>query len=167
MNFGQAFCFLGIASSPRGGGNLSKVGLGTSDPAYQLDLSTDGARKLTSTTWLTGSDERVKKNIEDANVAMCYSNVKNLKLRRFQWDSNFYPSNLVNDQNVVGWIAQEVATVFPKAVTTSSNNGFDDFMDLNADQLYKAMYGALQHTMCNLEILNSKYEAMSNMVYKV
>ena len=117
------------------------VGIGTTAPAAQLDLSTDNARKLSTTTWSTGSDSRVKVDIQDADYSMCYSNVKSIPLRRFAWDSNAYPD--VPDRHAVGWIAQEVEAVFPKAVTTTAEHGLDDFKTLNVDQLYKTMWGCL------------------------
>ena len=117
------------------------VGIGTTAPAAQLDLSTDTARKLSSATWSTGSDSRVKVDIQDADYSMCYSNVKSIPLRRFAWDSNAYPD--VPDRHAVGWIAQEVEAVFPKAVTTTAEHGLDDFKTLNVDQLYKTMWGCL------------------------
>ncbi|MDZ7587167.1 MAG: hypothetical protein U0946_05385, partial [Patescibacteria group bacterium] len=36
--------------------SAGNVGIGTTNPGAQLDLSTDSARKLTTTTWSTGSD---------------------------------------------------------------------------------------------------------------
>jgi hypothetical protein len=90
------------------------VCIGNAYPNFELELSTDDARKLTTTVWLTGSDERVKDNIEDADIDLCYNTIKNLKLKRFRWSEKYYPN--IEDRNSVGFIAQEVATVFPKAV---------------------------------------------------
>ena len=92
------------------GGN---VGIGK-NPGVQLDLSTDDARKLTTSTWQTGSDERVKENIEDANLDICYDTINKLSLKRFKWKDQFYPN--ISDRNSVGFIAQEVETIFPKSV---------------------------------------------------
>ena len=129
------------------------VGIGTSNPGAQLDLSTDSARKLTSTAWATGSDQRVKRNIVDANLDLCYSNVKNLKLRRFQWDSNFYPD--VDDRNVLGWIAQEVESVYPNAVFETDSHGISNFKNLQTDQVIKSMYGAVQGLISKVDPMQS------------
>ena len=117
------------------------VGLGKTNPGTQLDLSTDGARKLTTTTWATGSDARVKHDIEDADTSMCYNIVKQVRLKRFAWDSNYYPE--VNDRHMLGWLAQDVRKVFPNAVTLSAEHGFEDFHTLDPDQLYKVLYGSV------------------------
>ena len=137
--------------------NGSRVGIGTSTPAVQLDLSTDGARKLSTTAWTTGSDRRIKEDITDADLDLCYSVIKNLKLRRFKWKDYV---GYEHDKHVVGYIAQEVKDVFPKAVTESKNvlkkkneNGeiveeeIEDFLTLNVDQIQKTLHGAIQKLM--------------------
>jgi hypothetical protein len=43
------------------------VGIGHTDPAYQLQLSEDSAAKPTSNTWTVASDERLKKDITAFN----------------------------------------------------------------------------------------------------
>ncbi len=120
---------------------VNRLGIGLTSPAVQLQLSTDGARKLTTTTWSTGSDYRIKENITDANIDRCYEIVSSIKLKHYRWMDEI--ANIVDDKSQLGWIAQDVETVFPKAVTTSNSYGLDDFRSLNADQMYKVMYGAL------------------------
>ena len=130
----------------RSGGN---VGVGTGTPAVQLDLSTDGARKLTTTTWATGSDERIKENIIYADLIRCYNIVANIPLHHYKWKDEI--AEVIEDKSMLGWIAQEVEAYFPKAVTKSAEHGLIDFRTLNADQMYKVMYGALQRTMQKCE----------------
>ena len=139
-------------------GNV-RIGSATAAP-YQLDLTADTARKLTTSTWATGSDARVKSNVEYANLDVCYDVVKAVPLRRFEWDAAQYPD--VQDRTVVGWIAQEVEAVFPKAVSSSSERGFDDFRTLSVDQLYKTMYGALQKVIADKEMLEARVAALEN-----
>jgi hypothetical protein len=139
------------------------VGLGVPGASIQLDLSTDSARKLTTTAWLTGSDMRVKKNIMDADLDICYSNVKNLSLRRFEWDSNYYPH--VQDRTAIGWIAQEVEQVFPHAIVETNDFGFVDFKNLNTDQLVKCMYGALKKCIGMLEKNYTDFVCPSDIVF--
>lgn len=145
------------------------IGIGIIEPMYQLDLSTDNARKLTTTTWLTGSDERVKNNIEDADLDICYDIVKNLKLKRFKWKEDFYP--VVEDRHNVGFIAQEVESIFPKAVVKNKqefNNGivYTDFRNLNTDQIYKSLFGATQKIIKNIENNNKTEEQNNNQIIK-
>jgi hypothetical protein len=127
------------------------VGIGTTTPSFQLQLSTDSAAKPTTSTWTVSSDQRIKLNIEDANVTTCYDTVKSLKLRRFEWDPSW--NSDVEDRHAVGFIAQEVKSYFPKSVRIVEANGFSDFHSLDVDQIYKTMYGALVKTIRDIEIL--------------
>ena len=129
--------------------STGNVGIGTETPNVQLQLSTDGARKLTTTTWATGSDARIKEDIVSANLDTCYQIVSNIALHHYKWIPDI--ANIVEDKSMLGWIAQEVETVFPKAVSKSNDYGYDDFRVLNADQMYKVMYGALQKVIQKCE----------------
>jgi UTP-glucose-1-phosphate uridylyltransferase len=101
---------------------------------------------------------RLKDNIEDADLDKCYDLVKTLKLRRFSWKDEV---ESVRDKNVVGWIAQEVEEVIPKAITTVDHKyGIDDVKFLNPDQIYAAMYGAIQKLIEDKERLEAKIEEL-------
>jgi hypothetical protein len=127
------------------------LGLGTASPAYQLDLSTDGARKLTTTTWTTGSDQRIKTDVESANLQTCYDVVKSVDLKYFKW--NFPVGIVPDDRHSLGFIAQEVKSVFPNAVSASNSYGYEDFLSLNVDQIDKALFGAVKYLSAKVEAL--------------
>lgn len=91
------------------------VGIGTT-PTYQLQLSTDSAGKPSTNTWTIVSDERLKKDIQLANLDRCYEIIKTLPLKRFTWKDDVYTTEQVRDRSKLGWISQDVATLFPKAV---------------------------------------------------
>ena len=112
---------------------------------YQLELNTDNARKLTTTTWTTGSDEALKTDIVSADLDRCVEIVSNLDLKYFKWE---IPSD---DKHSLGWIAQEVEQFFPKAVQTGEAHGIQDFKNLNSDQLIKVMWGALKKLRADLK----------------
>ena len=114
-------------------------------PSFQLDLSSDNARKLTTTTWTTGSDEALKTNIELANLDRCVDIVSKLDLKYFKWE---IPSD---DIHSLGWIAQEVEQFFPKAVRVAEAHGIPDFKNLDSDQLIKVMWGALKKLRSDLK----------------
>ncbi len=128
---------LPLLLNPNGG----NIGIGKI-PSTQLDLSTDSARKLTTSTWATGSDERIKTNIVNADLERCYEIVSNIPLKYYTWINDI--SIKVNDKNQLGWIAQDVEKHFPKAITKSEGYGLNDLRILNSDQMTKVMYGALQ-----------------------
>jgi hypothetical protein len=96
------------------GGN---VGIGTTSPNYQLELSADSAAKPNGGFWSSTSDERLKEDIQAANLTICYENIKKLPLRRYKWRSNAYDDAQINsDRRRLGFIAQEYQKVFPKDV---------------------------------------------------
>jgi hypothetical protein len=165
-------------------------------PANQLQVSTDSAGKPSTNTWTIVSDQRIKEDIELANLDLCYEAIKNIPLKRFKWRDEVYTDEQVRDRRKLGWIAQDVEAVFPKAVGTYefkynqvfeetiipaveeeldadgnvitpaqperteqgdliSEDVIEDCRDLNADQLYAAMYGAVQKLMAKVETLEA------------
>jgi len=58
---------------------------------------------------------------------------------------------------VIGWIAQEVEEVIPKAVNTVDEKyGLTDVKFLNADQIYASMFGAIQKLIEDKERLEAQ-----------
>ena len=143
-------------------GGAGRVGIGTANPTVQLELSTDGARKLTTTTWTTGSDQRIKTDIQSANLLTCYDTVKSIDLKYFKWNFPVESNVSVDDKHSLGFIAQDVKAVFPNAVFESNSYGFTDFLSLNTDQILKAMYGALRQTMSDKESLETQLQTAQN-----
>jgi hypothetical protein len=133
------------------------VGLGTFSPAHQLDLSTGSARKLTTSTWLTGSDQRIKTDVESANLQTCYDVVKSLDLKYFKWNFPAESNIVTDDKHSLGFLAQEVREIFPNAVSESNSYGYDDFLSLNTDQILKVMHGALKKTIERKEALQARF----------
>ena len=102
------------------GGN---VGIGDDSPSYQLELSTNSAAKPTSTLWTVPSDERLKDDIVLADLDKCYDIIQNLPLKRFKWKEDVYTNDQTDDRSVLGWIAQDVQSVFPKSVKENNFRG--------------------------------------------
>ena len=165
---------LGTSSTDRLFVTNNGIGIGTSTPGYQLALATDSAGKPSTNTWTIASDERLKENIELANLDLCYLAVKTIPLKRYKWKDEVYSNTQVPDRHKLGWIAQDVQAVFPKAVTVHdfrynqvfednqliSEDVIQDCLDLNADQLYAAMYGAMQKLIAKVETLETKLELL-------
>jgi hypothetical protein len=97
------------------GGN---VGIGTTAPAYKLEISTDSAGKPgVGGLWTVVSDERIKTDITPANLDRCYEIVKSVPLKHFGFAPGVYTDDQINDKHSLGWIAQDVQKVFSKAVS--------------------------------------------------
>lgn len=147
------------------------VGIGTSSPTFSLQLSTDSAAKPSTSTWTVSSDERLKENIEAADLDICYNAVKSIPLKRYKWKDEIYSAEQVADRSKIGWIAQDVQAIFPKAVgqhkfvynqvkdeegNIVSEDSIDDCLSLNSDQLYAALFGAVQKLMGEVESLQDR-----------
>jgi hypothetical protein len=131
----------------------NRVGILTNNPAFNLEVI-GTAIKSASGAWATSSDMRVKENIIDANIDQCYDTFKNIKLKSFEW-SNITPESIY-DKHSLGWIAQDVKTYFPNAITYANRYSYDDFHMLDYDQILKNMYGALQKAMEKKKRLENK-----------
>ena len=87
------------------------VGIGAASPSYTLDVAGNIGYSGTITDY---SDKRLKENIEDADLDLCYSTVKNLNLKRYKFIDGILEEK--QDRNQLGWIAQEVEEVMPKSI---------------------------------------------------
>jgi hypothetical protein len=113
---------------------------------YQLQLEQDSAGKPgISGFWPNSSDERIKENIEFADLDVCYEAIKNIPLKRFNFKDGIYTDEQIKgDKHGLGFIAQDVQQYFPKSIEVKNMHGLDDCLLLDIDQIYKAMYGTVQ-----------------------
>lgn len=125
----------------------------------------------------TISDLRVKANIADADVATCMTNIRNLRLRNYNYATNSEPFKLFGNSMVTGLIAQEVKTTIPDAVNEGSGllpDGTEtsDFNYLRKNVIYMELLGAVKYldsvvqaqatTISNLESRLSALESNQN-----
>lgn len=98
--------------------NAGNVGIGTSTPAYTLQVyvSSTGAQGHVATdgTWSNTSDSKLKTNTSTIDNALAL--VLGLKPVRFDWISNSVGSTGVGKQ--IGFIAQDVEQIIPGLVDT-------------------------------------------------
>lgn len=156
------------------------VGINVSNgtaPSYDLTLGNDSAAKPTTNTWTISSDQRVKLNIQDADLDILYNVSKNLKLKYFEWDPRYFPE--ISDRHSIGFIAQEVAQYYPKAVDVKpqtfkipkegpvpegevpyTEETIPDFNYLNTDQLMKCLWGTVQKLIQDKEALEARVAAL-------
>jgi alpha-tubulin suppressor-like RCC1 family protein len=140
------------------------VGIGIPVPAYKLQLSQNSAAKPTSSEWTILSDRRIKEDIVDADLDTCLENVKNLKLHYFKLRDDIVKLDpMFNDSHKLGWIAQEVEEVLPKCVTTVPEQyGLLGVKNLDVDQIYVNMFGAIQKLVKENEELQVRIESLEN-----
>lgn len=87
----------------------SRVGIGQSSPAFQLQLGADSAAKPNGGSWANTSDARIKKNIRPLTGAM--DQLAKLRGVKFDWINPEDHANQTTTQG--GFIAQEVERAFP------------------------------------------------------
>ena len=136
--------------------------IGGTSGSYNLTLANDSAGKPgAGGLWTVVSDERIKKDIEEADLDICYDTIKNIPLKRFAWADGVYSEEQVSDRHNLGWIAQDVQKYFSKAVsvkpfTKADGEVIEDCLDLNSGQLNAALYGAVQACMLKIESLEKE-----------
>jgi hypothetical protein len=143
------------------------VGIGVSGlPSYDLQLINNSAAKPSSDLWTVSSDRRLKEEIVDADISICYNNIKSLKLRRFKWREDYYPNML--DRHTLGFIADELEVYFPKAITISDEtlNGhlLEDVKHIDINQVYRSMLGAIQKLIADKETLEAQVASLMSRV---
>ncbi len=134
-----------------GGLNLTdrKVVPSSIPEGAQLVLGVDSTYKPTTTTWTVTSDERLKTNIEPADLDRCMDIVREIPLKYYKWLDSYLADHSISDKHKLGWIAQDVQSVFPK----STPMGDDGMLRLNSDQLIASMYGAIQNMSARVKKL--------------
>jgi alpha-tubulin suppressor-like RCC1 family protein len=145
--------------------HLGNVGIGTKIPNYQLHVNGDmfvsstGYTSSGQTSWVTVSDIRIKDNIVKASYEKCFDNVKNIELYRFNFKDNTVNTN---DINQLGFIAQEVQSVYPKAVEVNKiqdkNGVIPDLLTLNTTQIDYTLYGAVKYLLEKIENIEEKLQ---------
>jgi len=83
-----------------------------------LNLGSEYANKAGAAGWANVSDSRYKESIIDADLDICYNNIKNLKLKKYSYKEEIL-ERPNTDTHTLGWIAQDVETIYPKSVRTS------------------------------------------------
>lgn len=113
------------------------VGIGTSNPTYQLQLSTDSAAKPGTSTWTIASDERLK-DIR-APYTRGLNEILGLNVIYFNYKKNNF-LNLPSNKEFVGIIAQDAQKVIPESVTVDDKG----FMHVTNDSIIWASVNAIK-----------------------
>jgi hypothetical protein len=143
---------------------MGNVGIGTKSPEYNLDVrgtiysSSGGYTQTGLTTWSIASDRRIKENIVKASYEKCLENVKNIELYNFNFKDDCVNTN---DKHQLGFIAQEVQQVYPKAVEVgkmilNTNETIDDLLSLNTTQIDYTLYGAVKNLIEKIEDIDNE-----------
>jgi hypothetical protein len=118
----------------------NKVGINCTNP--QEALSVLGNIKATGTVMgnqmACSSDRRYKKGI--VGLENTLNNIQDLRPVRYRWQTDCYPEKHFPDQDQIGFIAQEVESLYPELVYTSD----DGYKSLDYARLTVILTKALQ-----------------------
>jgi len=140
------------------------VGIGTTSPVYQLQLSTDSAAKPSTNTWTITSDERVKTNIRPYKTGL----EKLLQIKPKLYDYNGKAGFDVKDKNNIGVIAQEIKDIMPETVkkynTKLNKEDKEDTELYNFDShaLTFALINSVKELNAKIENLETKIQTLEN-----
>jgi hypothetical protein len=140
-------------------GEFKVISSVSSQDTDYIKITSAGAitNPMGTASWNIGSDRRIKENIERASYDMCYDNINKLELNRFNYVSGF--NNVNRDKTQLGFIAQEVAELFPKSISSqeyySNTLNIPDLLSIDITQINYSLYGAVKKL---IEINNEKDE---------
>lgn len=170
-----------------GGGNVGLavnggyVGVGTTSPSYQLQLTTDSAAKLSTNTWTIASDSRLKTNIQPYTkglkeilqinpVTYQYNGkggIGHYKVKKKdpqtgeEVETDVVDTALLSRTNV-GVVAQDIQAVVPESVTSHKGkiNNDDtvetDILDFNSHSLTFILINAVKELKAEIDALNQQ-----------
>jgi hypothetical protein len=133
-----------------------------------IKITTEGAitNPTGTASWNTGSDRRIKENIEKASYDKCYDNINKLELNRFNYIEGF--NTVSRDNKQLGFIAQEVYDIFPKAISSHGyyNDALNipDLLSIDVSQINYSLYGAVKKL---IEINNEDEKHLSTFENRV
>jgi hypothetical protein len=128
------------------------VGIGAMTPGYRLEVN-GTAGKPGGGSWSTSSDSRLK-NI-DGDYARGLNDILRLRSIRFHYKPG-NPRRLPSEPQEIGFVAQEVAEVFPECVT----EGKDGYLDFNMHAVNVAMVNAIKELNGKLDAEGSRIAAL-------
>lgn len=128
--------------------------LGSTATAYTLRLSPTGiyvfggsyTEKPTGTVWSNPSDKRIKKNIRRNNLPGL-KEINKLSLISYEFNED---AEERDDYEHLGFVADEVSEIFPRACKNVPHKKFGEIKSLNISDLIYAVFPAIQELSAKL-----------------
>jgi len=153
------------------------VGIGTTAPAYQLQLSTGNAAKATGSTWIVPSDSRLKTNIQPYTKGL--KEILQINPITYQYNGNggvghskVCTGDPCVEQDVVdtellskthvGVIAQDIQAVVPETVTShkgkinEDDTDETDILDFDSHSLTFILINTVKELSAQIDSLNQQ-----------
>jgi hypothetical protein len=131
------------------------VGIGTSAPAYKLQLNTAGAAKPGTSTWTIASDQRFKKDVTDFTDGLSV-----LEKIHPVWFSYNGEAGMPVDKKFVGIIAQEMKEIAPYMVGTFNHQDTlgnkTEYLDYDANALFYILVNSVKQQQATIEAMQDQ-----------
>jgi hypothetical protein len=120
------------------------------------------------TAWDVTSDHRIKENIKKANLNICYDNVKNINLYRFNYKDAF-GNGTHRDRTQLGFVAQQVNQYYPKSITRGKrklddNREVPDLASIDVSQVNFTLFGAVKQLIRMVEKQSNRIKKLEEML---
>jgi hypothetical protein len=120
------------------------------------------------TAWDQTSDHRIKENIKKANLNICYDNVKNINLYRFNYKDAF-GNGTHRDRTQLGFVAQQVNKYYPKSITRGKrklddNREVPDLASIDVSQVNFTLFGAVKQLIRVVEKQSNRIKKLEEML---
>jgi hypothetical protein len=132
-----------------------------------LRITRDGSSIYNPTgtpSWSTVSDRRIKENVEKASYDKCYESIDKLELYRFSYIKELH--NINKDLKQLGYIAQEVKDIFPKAVSSQEFHNEElsitDMLSIDITQINYSLHGAIKKLIEMYDDIDKKISILEN-----
>ena len=157
-DFGQAYASLMRYTSS----NQITIGRNTGTGVCSVFKGNNG------TTWDQTSDHRIKENIKKANLNICYDNVKNINLYRFNYKDAF-GNGTHRDRTQLGFVAQQVNQYYPKSITRGKrklddNREVPDLASIDVSQVNFTLFGAVKQLIRMVEKQSNRIKKLEEML---
>jgi trimeric autotransporter adhesin len=133
------------------------VGIGTTGPSYQLQLSTDSAAKPSTNTWTIASDVRIKTETGEYTKGLDAV----LALRPVTYRYNGKAGMIDDGEDKISIIAQEAITAFPECVGSymvkleEDDEEETEVLNWNGHALTFALVNSIKELAARLEALEN------------
>ena len=128
-----------------------KVGINVASPTLELQLSSNSAGKPVSSVWTVVSDSRIKQDVTTISGAL--DKINALRPVKFKYTHEYchcdHSGNIDDDTYYYNFIAQEVETHLPEAVTTTNI----DVHDHDTDEVLVENVKTLDSHMINVYLV--------------
>ena len=123
-------------------------------------------RYSNTTSFDSLSDLNSKKDIVIANYDRCFEIINSIELKRFTYDEDIVPdSKNYDDKYRLGFIAQDLETVFPKSVMNAlDTSGNTTLKSINVDQINMALYGCVKSLIQKISKIQNENKELESKV---